>query len=301
MALGRDLLGDLGIDDLGDDEGMAQLELLSPRDEQKLMSGQRAGLGGAGYSGGQANYIDEEQRRENRLNDCLCPITHEIMRDPVIDALGHSYERKAIETWLSRNRTSPITNAVLPHRALVTNHALRKLIASLSSEERASIKRRASKSGSPGSSGQGRGPQKPQPAKRGNKRGKAATGNGGGNNKQQHNSAAAVQTRGQAGSKAPTHNSQHGSSSAGASGGSLSRGGLRQQGVSKGADPALAQLLTSLDLGRFLPQFVDEEMDMEAFGMLTDEDLQEMNIAKGPRLKLLQAIHHVGDMHQRSR
>jgi|EP01049_Picozoa_sp_SAG25_P004980 hypothetical protein len=140
--------------------------------------------------------------------------------------------------------------------------ALRQVLIDMSLQ----IKRRASKSGSPGSSGQGRGPQKPQPAKRGNKRGKAATGNGGGNNKQQHNSAAAVQTRGQAGSKAPTHNSQHGSSSAGASGGSLSRGGLRQQGVSKGADPALAQLLTSLDLGRFLPQFVDEEMDMEAFG-----------------------------------
>ena len=35
----------------------------------------------------------------------------------------------------------------------------------------------------------------------------------------------------------------------------------------KGADPALAQLLQSLDLGRFLPQFVDEEMDMEAFGV----------------------------------
>jgi hypothetical protein len=88
MALGRDLLGDLGIDDLGDDEGMAQLELLSPRDEQKPMSGQRAGLGGAGYSGGQANYIDEEQRRENRLNDCLCPITHEIMRDPGTHAIA---------------------------------------------------------------------------------------------------------------------------------------------------------------------------------------------------------------------
>ena len=36
-----------------------------------------------------------------------------------------------------------------------------------------------------------------------------------------------------------------------------------------------------------------EEMDMEAFGMLTDEDLQEMDIAKGPRLKLLQAVQAV--------
>ena len=34
-------------------------------------------------------------------------------------------------------------------------------------------------------------------------------------------------------------------------------------------------------------------MDMEAFAMLDDEDLQEMGIAKGPRLKLLQAISQV--------
>ena len=38
-----------------------------------------------------------------------------------------------------------------------------------------------------------------------------------------------------------------------------------------------------------------EEMDMEAFGMLDDEDLQEMGIAKGPRLKLLQAISQVAN------
>ena len=36
-------------------------------------------------------------------------------------------------------------------------------------------------------------------------------------------------------------------------------------------------------------------MDMEAFGMLDDEDLQEMGIAKGPRLKLLQAISQVAN------
>jgi len=138
MALGRDLLGDLGIDD--DDGGMlAMPDLLSPKAHTAAVS--------------QSPFMDEQQRRDNRLNDCLCPITHEIMRDPVIDALGHSYERKAIETWLSKNNTSPITNAALPHRSLVTNHALRKLIASLSTEERASIKRRASKSNSPAQSG----------------------------------------------------------------------------------------------------------------------------------------------------
>ena len=68
------------------------------------------------------------------------------MRDPVIDALGHSYERKAIESWLANHQTSPITNQVLPHTNVVTNHALRKLILSLTDEERATIRRRASAS-----------------------------------------------------------------------------------------------------------------------------------------------------------
>lgn len=123
--------------------------------------------------------------------------------------------------------------------------------------------------------------------------------------------------RGKGGANASRHAGQHGGVSLGTSAGSCARGEVRQQAGSKGADPALARLLTSLDLGRFLPQFVDEEMDMEAFGasctwhhtcararwdhwwlatcagMLTDEDLQEMSIAKGPRLKLLQAINHV--------
>jgi len=38
----------------------------------------------------------------------LCPITGEIMKDPVIDNQGISYEREAIEEWLRRgNTTSP--------------------------------------------------------------------------------------------------------------------------------------------------------------------------------------------------
>lgn len=38
-----------------------------------------------------------------------CPITREIMEDPVVTADGHSYERRAIEEWLQRKWTSPVT------------------------------------------------------------------------------------------------------------------------------------------------------------------------------------------------
>ena len=59
----------------------------------------------------------------------LCPITQEVMHDPVSTADGHTYERTAIERWLSRGkRTSPLTGAVLTSAAVIPNHALRKLI-----------------------------------------------------------------------------------------------------------------------------------------------------------------------------
>jgi hypothetical protein len=40
----------------------------------------------------------------------LCPITHELMTDPVIDPDGNSYERLAIESWLQQHSTSPIVS-----------------------------------------------------------------------------------------------------------------------------------------------------------------------------------------------
>ena len=62
------------------------------------------------------------------IEEARCPITMEIMRDPVICADGHSYERGAIEAWLKRHSTSPTTNAKLDHKRLVPNHALRSII-----------------------------------------------------------------------------------------------------------------------------------------------------------------------------
>ena len=58
----------------------------------------------------------------------LCPITGEVMEDPVTTADGHAYERAAIAQWLSNHDTSPVTNAQLPHRKLAPAHALRQLI-----------------------------------------------------------------------------------------------------------------------------------------------------------------------------
>ena len=58
----------------------------------------------------------------------ICPITQELMRDPVTAADGHSYERTAIEQWLASSDLSPLTGQRLPHKQLTRSHALRNAI-----------------------------------------------------------------------------------------------------------------------------------------------------------------------------
>lgn len=59
------------------------------------------------------------------------PITQAVMRDPVIAADGHTYERSAIERWLLEHDTSPLTNEQLAYKWLRPNHVLRSVITEL--------------------------------------------------------------------------------------------------------------------------------------------------------------------------
>lgn len=63
----------------------------------------------------------------------LCPISLQIMKDPVTALTGITYDRESIEHWLitSANDTTtcPVTNQPLPkHSDLTPNHTLRRLI-----------------------------------------------------------------------------------------------------------------------------------------------------------------------------
>ncbi|KAH8049021.1 hypothetical protein JL721_11791 [Aureococcus anophagefferens] len=67
-------------------------------------------------------------RRATR-RDLLCPITHELFRDPVFLADGHVYERSAIERWFAAGkRVSPLTNAPVSE-ALAPAHAVSAMVA----------------------------------------------------------------------------------------------------------------------------------------------------------------------------
>lgn len=58
-------------------------------------------------------------------NEFLCPVTLSIMRNPVLAADGHTYEREAIEQWFSNSNLSPKTGLRLASTNLIENIALR--------------------------------------------------------------------------------------------------------------------------------------------------------------------------------
>ena len=55
----------------------------------------------------------------------VCPITQELMDEPVMAFDGHTYERRAIERWFKRRQTSPKTGEQLANAVLLPNHAMR--------------------------------------------------------------------------------------------------------------------------------------------------------------------------------
>jgi hypothetical protein len=73
------------------------------------------------------NALVEQQKQEHQaaLEDLMCPITCELMDDPVIAEDGQTYEREAIATWVAGHGTSPMTrqrmaNMLIPNRTVKT-------------------------------------------------------------------------------------------------------------------------------------------------------------------------------------
>ncbi|MFS7929856.1 putative U box domain, Zinc finger, RING/FYVE/PHD-type [Helianthus anomalus] len=93
---------------------------------------------------GKADIIATVKERENKyfskrnslgrqpleaLQSFYCPITGDVMEDPVETPSGHSFERGAIEKWLAEeNSLCPVTKMPLKTSALRTNKTLRQSI-----------------------------------------------------------------------------------------------------------------------------------------------------------------------------
>ena len=62
-------------------------------------------------------------------NSFVCPISGELMVDPVTCVDGHSYEKGCILRWFRESRvTSPVTGIALDSATVFPNHALRNAI-----------------------------------------------------------------------------------------------------------------------------------------------------------------------------
>ena len=59
-----------------------------------------------------------------------CPITAAVMSEPVVCSDGHTYEKAAIQEWMTTKGTSPMTRDKLSHE-LYTNVLVKKIQASL--------------------------------------------------------------------------------------------------------------------------------------------------------------------------
>ena len=89
--------------------------------------------GGGGGGGVEEDKKGNDSRGDN--NHCtsvnpnfLCPITYEVMKDPVIATDGYTYERSAIEEWFKYRQSSPMTSLLLSSKLLLPNHTLKSLI-----------------------------------------------------------------------------------------------------------------------------------------------------------------------------
>ncbi|MED6191798.1 hypothetical protein PIB30_004011 [Stylosanthes scabra] len=62
-------------------------------------------------------------------NHFRCPISLDLMKDPVTLSTGITYDRESIETWFDDgNFTCPVTNQIVKNFDMIPNHSLRMMI-----------------------------------------------------------------------------------------------------------------------------------------------------------------------------
>ncbi|KAK1377914.1 RING-type E3 ubiquitin transferase [Heracleum sosnowskyi] len=77
----------------------------------------------------QHDQSSSSQSSFNIPDEYRCPISLDLMRDPVIVASGHTYDRNSISQWINTgHHTCPKSAQRLIHMALIPNYALKSLI-----------------------------------------------------------------------------------------------------------------------------------------------------------------------------
>jgi hypothetical protein len=97
--------------------------------QQAGMSGLSAGWGGlAGTPLAGTNHGSSSNAAGQWPRQFVCPLTGQVMGDPVMAADGHTYERAAISDWLRLRDVSPVTGQPLSSAVLQPNYSLRQAI-----------------------------------------------------------------------------------------------------------------------------------------------------------------------------
>ncbi|KAJ4843402.1 hypothetical protein Tsubulata_013308 [Turnera subulata] len=112
------------------DDVLGVSELRDDASDQVTSNSNEIGCGEKDHS---ANKSMDDLKKTDALVipvDFLCPISLELMRDPVIVSTGQTYERSYIQRWIDTgNTTCPKTQQKLEHLTLTPNYVLRSLIA----------------------------------------------------------------------------------------------------------------------------------------------------------------------------
>ena len=70
----------------------------------------------------------KESKSVDIPSEFLCPITNEVMKDPVIAFDGHTYERSKITDYLKQHSKSPVTGDAAEYSMVIPNKAMKKQI-----------------------------------------------------------------------------------------------------------------------------------------------------------------------------
>lgn len=79
-------------------------------------------------------YYKELQGKNNsnskitvQIDDIICPITHEILKEPVVGDDGHIYEKEALYNWIQKSNISPLTRQPIQNTYIYV-HFMTKII-----------------------------------------------------------------------------------------------------------------------------------------------------------------------------
>lgn len=91
----------------------------------------------------QDDHETSQEEDESIPNEYFCPITHQLMKDPVIATDGYTYERCAIERWFQGGHgRSPMTNMPLATQTLIPNQTLKNMINNLTEDQKKRVEKK---------------------------------------------------------------------------------------------------------------------------------------------------------------